>query len=325
LACCNFTLGKESTRVLKVKAGLLLVVCLIALGVWYLKQGKSTLPVSLRDFGVRDTAAINKIFLADKAGNQVLLERVEGGHWLLNKKSPARNDVINNLLLTIHSLEVKMPLPEAAHNSVVAQLAAKAVKIEIFLKGQLFKTYFVGGPTQDLLGTYMLLENSDRVFIMHIPGFNGFLSTRYTPLEENWKERFLFKVQQGKLSAIEIKYSEKPERSFYLDLKTGMLDNKKPVSPLEMRNYERLFQATPFEYRAQDIKATDRNALLKTKPVASIDLHFYSGKQTKTLLFKMPKDPDRLFALSADSDLFVVQHFVFDKILRCPSDFKIAP
>jgi hypothetical protein len=47
------------------------------------------------------------------------------------------------------------------------------------------KQYYVGHATQDNTGTYMLLTNPETdknyedPFVTHIPGFDGFLSTRY--------------------------------------------------------------------------------------------------------------------------------------------------
>jgi hypothetical protein len=40
-------------------------------------------------------------------------------------------------------------------------IAAKGIKVEIYTAEGLSKTIYVGGPTQDQLGTFMYLENSD--------------------------------------------------------------------------------------------------------------------------------------------------------------------
>ena len=59
------------------------------------------------------------------------------------------------------------------------------------------KTYYVGGESKDMIGSYMLLENSNRAFVVYIPGFNGFLAPRFTidgtkVSSDLWRDRTIF-------------------------------------------------------------------------------------------------------------------------------------
>jgi hypothetical protein len=80
-------------------------------------------------------------------------------------------------------------------------MAAKSTKIEIYSKGEKVKQYYVGHATQDNTGTYMLLtnpetdKNYEEPFITHIPGFEGFLSTRYLTESSRLERSFNFKLQ----------------------------------------------------------------------------------------------------------------------------------
>lgn len=164
--------------------GVFVLVAVIALYAIFTKKS-STIVGDLRDFAVSDTASINKLFLVDREGNKSLLTRVSPGKWMVNNKYNARQESINNLLNTIKSLEVKSPVGKNLYNNVMKLMASKSVKIEIYQKGEPVKTYYVGHPTMDNLGTFMYIEKSTVPYIMHIPGFNGFLSTRYLTKEND--------------------------------------------------------------------------------------------------------------------------------------------
>lgn len=49
-------------------------------------------------------------------------------------------------------MEVKFPVPEKDFNSVVADMATRSVKVEIYQKGELAKTYYVGIQTVNRYG-----------------------------------------------------------------------------------------------------------------------------------------------------------------------------
>ena len=69
------------------------------------------------------------------------------------------------LLGTIKNIEVKHPVSNSLHDKIVKNLATSSVKVEIFTDSQTkaYKTYYVGGESKDMIGSYMLMENSDRL------------------------------------------------------------------------------------------------------------------------------------------------------------------
>jgi hypothetical protein len=305
--------------VLKNKRLFLILILLFAL-VFFLvksKKEKGTIPGSQKDFALSDTSEIDKIFLADKAGHSLLLEK-RSQEWVVNKKFPARKDVLQNLLYTLKNVEVKMPVANAAFNSIIAQLAASAIKVEIYKKGSLLKTYYVGGPTQDLLGTFMLMDKADRPFIMHIPGFNGYLTTRYSPVEEIWKERILFKGNEKDIASIKIDYPKNPEKSFLLDVNKKMAytaSNKKVnVSDSVLKAYLLFFNNTPFETWAIEQNKLQVDSILALPPLAIVEVAYTTERKISCKLYPM-KDSNRLYAKVENTELLIVQHYVFDKIL----------
>ena len=192
------------------KSTIIILTILIALAgisiyIYKTKVQTSTIDKEASDFKYKDTASIDKIFLADKDGKQLLVERTKEG-WVLDGKFHVRPDVIELLLYTIRSIEVKSPVSKLSRTTVIKTMAAKSTKIEVYSKGQKVKQYFVGHPTQDHTGTFMILtnletgENYDEPFITHIPGFDGFLTTRYNTAEIDWRDRYLLITVLHKLS-----------------------------------------------------------------------------------------------------------------------------
>ncbi|MBQ1694825.1 MAG: hypothetical protein II076_02685, partial [Bacteroidales bacterium] len=112
---------------------LLLIVIVILIGVsiaiYFVRNYDSQ--STLRDFAVEDTASITKIFLANKQGSAVTLEREEN-RWTVNKQYTARRDFVNNLLTTIKKIEVSSPVSSAKLERVMKDLAVQGIKVEIY-------------------------------------------------------------------------------------------------------------------------------------------------------------------------------------------------
>ena len=86
---------------------IVIVLLLAGLTVFLLlRQKKSTLNKALSDFSIKDTAAVDKIFLADMQGVQVTLTK-NGRKWMIDGKQDARMDAVQMILATLHDLKVK--------------------------------------------------------------------------------------------------------------------------------------------------------------------------------------------------------------------------
>ena len=181
-------------------------------------QQKTTLPDEDTHFSVADTAGIDKIFIGKKAGSRYLLERKPGGYWTINNRWIIGKPTIEGLLQCIHDVEVKRPVTEKEHNTVVRSIAAKHDKVEIFVRGQLLKTYFVGSECDNFTGTYFLMEGSDTPYIAHIRGFDGYLSVRYDVVPDQWRELHVFLGGAQTLKKVKIEYPARPSEGFTAEI-----------------------------------------------------------------------------------------------------------
>ncbi len=320
----------------------ILMTLAIVAAYFYFTNSGSTIKEELRDFAVEDTAAVDKIFMADKSGSQVLLERKSAAEWMINGKSRARADAVNLLLYTMKAMEVRSPVGKAARDFIIRNMAAQAVKVEVYQHGKLFKTFYVGGATQDQLGTYMYLQHSAVPFIMHIPGFDGYLTPRFITAEAEWKIKSIFGFKQGEIETLTIQNTRQPAQSF--QLKKARDDRYSLFSLPDLQPQAYRDTATIQSYLAsyQFInyeKPVDKNVLpgvdstLQAGPIMTIDALTVDGKSTRVELFLkpaeankaahhqqdgklLPFDPDRMIArINGDTSLVLVQYFVFDKLM----------
>ena len=182
---------------------ILITFCIL----FFLSENKST--ISSNDtFSVADTSSITKIFIADRKGNTISLDKKDN-NWIVNNKFNVRKDAINVLLSTIHQIKIQQPVSLSAFDNVIKNLSSTGVKVEIYAGTEALKIYTVGNETANHLGTYMLLDGSNEPFIMHIPGFNGYLSPRYGIQgqiidEKTWRRRIVFDIEESTINNISI-------------------------------------------------------------------------------------------------------------------------
>jgi len=322
----------------------LIVAAIILLGLCgylIINYQKSTLKKELSDFAVKDTASIDKIFLADKSGNKILLERKPNFKWILNGKQDARIDVVNNLLKTVYKLQVNSPVGKDAFNNVVKTLASSGIKVELYSKGINVKTFYVGGLNQANTGTYMIIENSSTPFVVTMPGFEGYLTPCFPTHEYVWRGTSIFNYAYGEIAKVELYNFEQPQTSFTIEKQTStgtkkinLLASNKPVANFDtakVNAYLLQFKNLNYEGIADMVRPTRKDSAMQ-RPMFKLDVTVVDGQKKSITFYRKPVDKgmlndagievdydvDRMFAIvdNNKTDLIVTQFFVFDKILK---------
>jgi hypothetical protein len=315
---------------------IVLVILLLAVIIVIAKNGKSTIKKELRDFTIEDTAAVDKIFLADKDGNQILLER-NANFWLLNGKFEARYDLINILLKTMHNIRIKEPVAKAAQENIIRSLAVKSIKVEIYQNKRLFKTYYVGGPTQDSYGTYMIIDGSSAPFVIEIPGFRGYLSTRYSTYEIDWKTQRVFNIQPTDILQVIYEDYRKPGNSFAINKvedqytvssypEGRLLPNPDPV---KLKTFLSQFRKKNFSKYIDDVPQQWQDSVQQSPAMYKLSVTTSNGNNLWYKAYNKPgwgrlneygekleNDPDHFFMLLSNGDFVYAQYFVFDPIVK---------
>jgi hypothetical protein len=329
-----------------IKGLLLLLFLAVLAGILIYKQRKTTIKEELKDFAVTDTAKINKLFIADRKGNKSLLERKSSGYWIVNGKLRARQDAINTLLITISNLSVKSPVPKNAIPTIIKQLAATGIKIEIYLDGDLEKVYYVGPQDMEGTGTYMMIENSSVPFVMEIPGFQGFLTPRYIANPKEWRDKHIFSCKGNEIAEISMIYNKNNDLGFNIKMneqyKVSLFDRQnKAVSPFDtatVKEYLTILPTVAYDSFVQELKQKTIDSIKKTLPFHEIKLLTRNGEKYHIKTYPVKAKPgttnakgeplvydlDYMYAAINDTDFVYIQYYTFDKILKPINYFKIG-
>ena len=339
----------------KNKLPIILAIILIAIAVILIWNNRylTTLRGDSADFQVWDTASITKVYLADRMDNETLLERTDHG-WTLNKDYKAHPKKIEQLFYTLYKVRVRMPVSVASHDNIISQMASRSTKVEIYQwvpRINLFniiklfyhetrtKVFYVGESTMDSSGTFMLREGADQAYIVHIPGFRGYISTRFTADPDDWRDHTIFHETLANIQSITIEFGDDPMRSFRVDNTgrhqyqlTRLGDNQQlPLDTLKVINLLSSFNDIRFEALINNITPQSRmDSIRNSQFLHRITLVNKEGTTTSMITFpkrvqarntipeeERAADVDRMYAfINNDRDFVLVQYYIFDKVLR---------
>ena len=358
---------KKNNSITIIIAALLVVIA--GLLVWN-NRYLSTVQGPDADFMVWDTASVTKIYLADRFDHESLLERQNDGTWTLNQKYEAHPKQVQNFLTTMYKVRIKMPVSRASHDNIVKQMAVKSTKVEIYQnvpRINLFnriklsyhekrtKVFYVGDATKDSSGTFMLKEGAEKAYIVYIPGFRGFISTRFTANPDDWRSHDVFHESLADIQSVTVEFNREPQSSLRIDNTgrhnyklTRLSDNTTlPYDTLKVINMLSSFSDLRFESLMNNLMNEKRRdsiihspylhrITLTTKDGTTTCLTTFEKLVTNTTIYEIeglldengnpidPIDHDRLYGLINDGEDFVLlQYYIFDKILH-PVDYYIA-
>lgn len=341
----------------------IIVLVLVVIAAYFvLSKRNSTLLSDISEFAIEDTSNITKIFLVNKESKQTLLSKKENKVWMINEKFKANSRKIEIFLETLHDLKIMAPVPKAMQNTVIKRLAANSVKVEIYQIKPLInifnwiklfprekntKTYFVGGPTKENIGTTMLMEGAETPYITHLPNFRGFLTPRFSAIEDDWRDHTVFSHPLEDIKSIKLEFGKEPEQSYEVNNLDNLNFDLRPLSSSEkLSDYDTLklirfvsaFENIKFEALLTNKKSKAFiDSVASSQPLHIITLIDNDNDTVQVKTFNKegfahlyledgaalePFDLDRMYALVNDErDFVLIQFFVFDKILRPLSYF----
>jgi len=254
---------------------------------------------------------------------------------------------------------MKAPIGIKARENILKDLAARGIKVEIYTGDEeAEKTYYVGGPTPDNSGTYMALEkdgNFSDPFITCLPGFNGYLTTRYIMLDYKWRTTVIFNSPYSKISSLKMEYFQKPDDSFEItrnenapaDGRQGAIILKSLKYNTALSNFDSMavkeyltnYGNVHFE-AFEKMKAETRDSILASPKFFRITLTDVNGKTNTVTAYPIKAKPgavnlkgepvefdeDRMYAqINDEPDLALIQYYTFDNLLKPVSWFETDP
>lgn len=331
-----------------------IIILLIVAGLGYvvftqIGGSKSSLSEeALSDFAVKDTASIDKINLSDTEGNAMSF--IKNNHvWTLEDGKCIQQHMIATFLETFKYIAVKSPVPKGAVDNMNKQLMTHHKKVEIYQNGKISKTWYVGNPTQDHLGTYMLLKDPEKgkspePFIMFLPNMYGNLLDRFSTNHLDYVCSEIFAYDPLNIKTIDVVVPDSSELNYRivaLDENIFELYNNdtkvEGFDTAKVRSYITSYRKIHFEHHNRTANTAHIDSLKNSTPYYIISV---TDKQEDvneiTAHIKSPGfdrydfngnlveyDQDRLWVFTRYDELTVCQYHVFDKLLRDINYFKL--
>jgi hypothetical protein len=345
----------KKNRYILIAVGLLAILALVLI----LTNTSSTIRSSSTEFALDDTSNVTRIFMSDKNNNTLILARKGRGQWIVNDRFTASRFNVGMLLQTMLEIEVSSPVSKASRNTVIRQMAANSVKVEIYQEvfridlfgrirlfphEKLTKVYYVGGATQNNLGSYFLMEGSEEPYVVFLPGLRGFVTPRYMPVEKYWRDYTVLKKTLMEIRTVQVDIPGVPEESFIIQNTKSAFSFTSmngqviqgPVDTLAVMNFLNGFRNLNFEVLLNDLDPVRKDSILALPPFVNLTVTDTSGVTAVIRTFRRPADPgatdmnekplpydmDRFYALiNGGQDLVLAQFYVFDRVLRPKSFF----
>ena len=322
-----------------------LVVAGLAFFAWKLNAsgGNSKLADhALSDFAVKDTASIDKLILTDTEGSPgVTLTRGEG-EWVIEGYDCIQQHLVKTILETIKHVRVKSPVGTAAVETVNKNMTAHHTKVEIYQKGELVKTWYVGNATADHYGTYMLLKDpelgkSPEPFIMHMPNMHGTLNTRFITDPKEFECTGIFNYDPLDIASVSVRQPDSAHLNFKIVANGknsfALFNNDKVIETFDtaaVRGYLLYYKKVHFERHNWEYNQEQVDSVKSLTPHYTIEVKTKEGEAKKVKLLKrkynyekldlegnpLVWDQDRLWVILPNGQLVIGQYHTFGKLLR---------
>ena len=322
---------------------LFLILTAVVLYTFVIKgDTKNEIPYA-QDFAIENVDDIHQVFIVHRDGKQIKLERGPK-FWTVNGDFRARESAINLMLQTTREMKVKYIPPEAMLPRIQENLATKGMKITYFDKqGKPMKTFYMGSGDNSGYGTFMVMENSDDPFAVHVPGFVGGLRARFRLTEEEWRDRHIFDLRLRIPQSVVMQYPAQSDKSFELK-KVGrkyeitLLESGETIT-IEKKELAEVYLKSFGKLIAESIESGHprKDSIIQSNPFCMIDfdqgsddaLHYvvfpdYNEQYLKGLTGELEGSDSilRFFIYSPESgELTLIQNRVFKEVLRTKSYF----
>lgn len=212
--------------------GLLLILLLLSGGAYYLVQkneaNKKGIVTADRGFTVESIDVIQKIVIKHKKLQPMIFTK-NGKGWMLNGKYPVDPGVFVNVEKVLTDMRM-LYIPPASHTkTIMKSIENNGIQVDLYDGDELpFKIFYIGSDVQKSAGTHMILAGATQPYVMHLPGLNGGLRSRFEQPVKNYRDKFIYQFPEDKIANIKLEYPKDNFSSFILEKH----DNKWQVSPL---------------------------------------------------------------------------------------------
>ena len=317
---------------------------LVGLGIFTTRlinnKGKSDEQLAAFNFEIKDTASVNKIIITEPSGMEMTLIR-SGNQWTDDKGGCVQPVLVFNILEALYNVRFKGYVPENSVKTVINRISTIGMKVQYFQNDEWSKTWYIGGSTSDHMGTYMLVESdeagkSDLPVIAEIKGMKGIIEPRFFADPRKWQCSGIFAYQMQDIAEVNVKFTERPDRSFEVrKIKNDYLVKYggKYLTTLDTNMVYRYllnFKRVNFENPNYELNEKQLDSLKRSKPFCELKIRTTKGETKKLRMFrikstgdaevddfgdKVSYDINRFWCELPDGQLVKCQYFVFNPLL----------
>ena len=346
---------KKRNRILIIVAAVVVVAA--ALTAYVLSR-----PTFKQDYHIEDISSITKLYLADKENNEVTLIREADSTWTVDGTYLASQPMVDMLLETLNTMRIRQQVNKNAIPNAIKDIAAHGIKVEVyqrvpfinwfggklklFTRERLTTTYYVGRETQDMMASFMFRKGDEVPYIIHIPGFRGFLTPRFVTEPLKWRSHTIVDLNVRDIERIELEIPEQQEESFAI-VRDGegfameMLQSHQKVNGFDTARVAQMlssFTWLNFDEFAAIVPNTFADSCVSGVPRTILRIIDTKGNQSEVKTYIKYNNPDdikampdpemyetfdlnRLYAIVNQKDTVLIQYYVFDNILQPASYF----
>ncbi|MCK4750882.1 MAG: hypothetical protein KAT15_27680, partial [Bacteroidales bacterium] len=168
---------------------IILLFALIVLSLYLNSRGIRSKRLTLEDthFSVLDTTRIEKVVIQSEDISNSLVRN--DGKWSINDKYNVDPSMRTVLLTLLNRVRPQRPVPRNMLSEIKDQLTKSGTKVEIFSSDGLLQIYLAGG--NGISVSYLMKEGEDP-YIVHLPGYDSYVSGIFEVSENDWRDRFVF-------------------------------------------------------------------------------------------------------------------------------------
>ena len=281
----------------------IIVFILLIAGVCYFiyQYSPSTLEKKESDFAVHNIDDVTQVRLTDVQGDVLVLTKKDK-KWIVNGKYEANESTRQLLFTAIQKIETNYRSPVNAEKNVLKDMGTIHNKCEIYLNNEdkPSKVYYVGGPTADGKGTYMIMERDGQMarhsYVTHIPGVNAYLTGRYYPKEEKWRSVWIYQDNDQTIQSVKVTYNREMQKSFEItkvakdSFVIANSEGQTTEQPKQkfIHHYLNFFSGLSLEmFKNNDTLARD-TAINTAEPFCTISLKRVDGTASTVVIYYIP-------------------------------------
>ena len=246
------------------------------------------------------------------------------GTWQVNDKYEMDQGMRDVFFALLSKVEVQRPVSTVEQDSLAAYLLERGVKISVLNNTDTVKTYLVGGDEEKFQSYFM--DFDERLpFLVHIPGYQSFISGIFNATENDWRNRYIWDIDWTSLKKL-IVNSREEQDSLVFEYKNNFIgvDGIEDLDTAGMMGYlENIAYLQTDKYLEPGEIPVYEQVVSDSEPTVVIKVEQIGNRMSSLQFYPQPDGKLYIPAVLNDNQLVLFQPSILESILLKPSDFEL--